>query len=289
MRPWDTLVVAQADRTYGATPDGVIPRPIAIYCNSFTANEAEWCDFASGDNLPPVAPLPSEATESALAAERPLFLRTLRSVFAAHIRAPERKALDPSGRPCTGRTEGLLQPAPTEAYKTVAIGREANYSHQTGVLTDPEYSGYPDISRERVWERALTILRATARTDGHTELAHELEVSESALRRYLKSGRGRTRTHARALEHAATLAHAALTRAHPGQALPTNSEALSTSQRERGDRSTRRAAPRATRHSKEGNDAGAEHAVANRAGAATWHPGIERDTLARLAASTRPF
>ena len=226
VRPWDTLVVAQADRTYGATPDGVIPRPVAIYRNSFTADQAEWCDFASGDNLPPVAPLPSEATESTLAAERPLFLRTLRSVLAAHIRAPERKALAPNGRPCTGRTEGLLQPASTEAYKSVAIGREANYSHETGILTDPDYTLYPNPSRQHAHKRALAILRAAVRSESHTELARALEISESAVRRYLKSGRARARTRDKAREHAAALARDALNRAHPGQPLPANPEAL---------------------------------------------------------------
>jgi hypothetical protein len=226
VRPWDTFVVAQVDRIYGTTPDGLIPRPVAIYRNGFTAEQAEWFDFASGVSLPQVSAVPSETSEHALAAERPLFLRTLRSVFAAHIRAPERKALGPDGRPCTGRTEGLLHPSPTEAYKSVAIGREANYSQVTGVLTDPDYTLYRSIAREPVRERVLTILRAAARTDGHAELAQALEVSESAARRYLKSGRARTRTHARALEHAAELAHDRLSCAYPGQALPTNPEAL---------------------------------------------------------------
>jgi hypothetical protein len=72
----------------------------------------------------------------------------------------------------------------------------------------------------------LAVLRATARTDGHARLAHELELSESALRRYLKTGRARPTTHACASRHAVSLAHAALVRRHPGEPLPTDPATL---------------------------------------------------------------
>ena len=166
------------------------------------------------------------ASEAAIAVERPLFLRSLRSVLTAHVRAPERKALGPNGRPCTGPTEGILRATPTEAYTTVAIGREANYSHETGILTDPDYTHYPDVIGQSARKRTLAILRAAARADGYAELTHALDLSESAVRRYLKSGLGRTRTHTLAVEHAAALAHNALSRTHPGQALPKPPEAL---------------------------------------------------------------
>ena len=225
-RPWDTLVVAQADRIYGTTRDGSIPRPVALYRNNFSADQAQWIDSASDTALPAAAALPTEPNAHALTSARPLYLRTLRSILAAHIRAPERKALRPDGEPCTSRTHGILHSAPTEAFETVAIGREANYTEEAGVLNDPTYTEFPDSSRDRAQRRVLAVLRATARTGGYARLAHELELSESALRRYLKTGRARPATHARAHHQAATLAHTALAQAHPGQVVPQDPEAL---------------------------------------------------------------
>ena len=225
-RPWDTLVVAQVDRIFGTNPDGVIPRPVALYRNGFTCDQGHWYDFATGEALPPAAPLPTEPSTHALAAERPLFLRTLRGILTAHIRAPERKALGPSGSPCTSRTEGRLQPARTEAYNAVAIGREANYSHEAGILADPDYTLYPDSSRDTTRNQVLRVLRAATRTSGQRKVANALGLSESALRRYLKSGRARARIRAVAEQHAAELARSALAAAHPGQPLPTHAEAL---------------------------------------------------------------
>jgi hypothetical protein len=202
-------------RLLGADREESIPRPMAVYRKGFTIEDAEWRDFVTGTRLPSVTPMPDAVTERELAADRPLYLRTMRSLFTAHVRAPERKAVQTDGRPCTSRTASLLRPMPTEAHTMVAIGRETNYSEEAGVLNEPAYTTFPDPERDRTSERALTILRTAARRDGHSALACTLGLSDSALRRYLKSGRARTRTQARALQHAASIAGDSLLRAHP--------------------------------------------------------------------------
>jgi hypothetical protein len=225
-RPFDTLVVAQADRIYGATSDGGIPRPVALYRADFTVEQAAWRDFATGLPLPHAASPPRDADEPALSRERPLYLRRMRQLFATHVRAPERKALDGNGQPCKGRTEGLLEAAPTVAYRAIPIGRETNYSETAGVLNEPEFTSFPGRGREDVAERALAVLRRAAHTARQSELASALGLSSSGLRRFLTSGRARAHTQTRVTHHAAVLACAALARAYPGQRLPEDPEVL---------------------------------------------------------------
>src|SRR5262249_12674130 len=85
-----------------------------------------------------------------------------------------------------------------------AIGRETNYTDEAGVLNEPEYTTFRDPARDRTSERTLTILRATARKEPHAKVAHALGLSESALRRYLKSGRLRATTQTRTIHNAST-------------------------------------------------------------------------------------
>jgi hypothetical protein len=171
------------------------------------AEHADWLDFQTGKPLPPPRTTTGEPGERAIAGNRPLYLRTLRSILTAHIRAPERKSVDTAGKPRNSRTEGRLRPSPTIAHTTVPIGRETNFSDETGLIRDPAYTTYPDPTHDRRHEHVLTILRNRARLPGGTaELQTALGLSERGLRRYLNSGRARAQTWAPAEAHALMLA-----------------------------------------------------------------------------------
>src|SRR5262249_349765 len=138
---------------------------------------------------------------------RPIYIRTLRDLLAGHLRAPERKALDPDGTPCTARTAGLLRPTPTEAYAAIAIGRETNYADTVGLLSQPQYAISPDTRRPRSADRARAILNAIARSPaGRAELLEALGVSDRTLRRYLQTGHGSGTTLGAAIRVAASIA-----------------------------------------------------------------------------------
>jgi hypothetical protein len=226
-RPWDTLIVAQADRVYGHTHDGGLPRPVTTQQSDLDPERADWLDFATGQPLPPACIPIGALDERALRRSRDLYLRTFRSILSAHTRAPERKSLGPDGRPCTSRTEGLLHPAPTIATGTVPIGRETNYSEETGLVRDPDYTRYPDPASDLSRQHVLRILRAHSRRPGiYTEIAARIGLTDGGLRRYLRTGRGRTKTLQRAEGVALELARTCLRQRQPTAALPTDPRSL---------------------------------------------------------------
>jgi hypothetical protein len=226
-RPYDTLIVAQADHIYGRTPDGELPRPVTTNRPDLDPEQADWWNFTTGQQLPPARIPTAELGERALTSSRPLYLRTFRSILSAHIRAPERKSLGPNGRPCTSRTQGLLQPAPTTATTTVPIGRETNYSEETGLLRDPTYTTYPDLRSDASRQNVLAILQARSRQPGgHAELVAQLGLSDSGVRRYLRSGRARAETLQRAHAVALELARSQIQRRDPKMAAPTDLRSL---------------------------------------------------------------
>jgi hypothetical protein len=177
--------------------------------------------------LPPAQTATGAPDERAIARNRPLYLRTFRSILTAHTRAPERKSLNSNGTTCTARTEGQLRPSPTIARTTVPIGRETNYTDEAGLTRDPGYTSYPDPTHDNTRDPALTILRRQAREPGgRTELAAALELSDTGLRRFLTSGRCRPKTRQRAWEVAIRCAHTYLRDQRPHQHLPTDPETL---------------------------------------------------------------
>jgi hypothetical protein len=227
VRPWDTLIVAQADRQLGRTTGGNLPRPVTPYRPGLSPLDASWRDYATGQPLPPARLVGDNPEERSIRANRPLYLRSFRSLLAAHIRAPEQKALGPDGKPCTARTTGPLQPAPTIAYAAIAIGRETNYSDDAGVLHDPDYTRYPNPKRHLAPEHALLVLRRHARhPDRRRQIAKALQLSGSALHRYLQTGKTRPARITLAIEYACSIARAALSRAYPLQPLPEDDTAL---------------------------------------------------------------
>jgi hypothetical protein len=226
-RPWDTIIVAQADRFYGRTPDGELPRPVTASRPDLDPERADWWDFSTGQPLPPASVATGELGERALTSSRPLYLRTYRSILIAHIRAAERKSLGPDGRPCTSRTEGPLRAAPTTATGTLPIGRETNYSEETGLLRDPDYTTYADPAHDLPHHHVLAILRAHSRQPGgRTALAAELGLSASGLCRFLHTGRGRAKTVQAAQTAALSLARGSFRARHPSAAIPTDAGSL---------------------------------------------------------------
>jgi hypothetical protein len=110
----------------------------------------------------------------------------------------------------------------------VPIGRETNYTDQTGILTDPDYTTYPDPGRDQLTVRARAILQAHLARDGHREeTAATLGISDRTLRRYLNTGKARPATLKHAAELAATIARTTLQLANPdGVPLPADREGL---------------------------------------------------------------
>jgi hypothetical protein len=145
---------------------------------------------------------------------------------------------------------------PTEAHATVAIGRETNYTEEAGVLNEPEYTTFPDPGRDQVAERALSVLRATARTSPHDKLASALGLSRSGLRRFLRSGRVRAQTGRMEVLLPAKRLHGPTPLKH----FRMKSNRCSTSQRTNPGYSSH-AAPRAERGSKDGRRGGATDAA----------------------------
>jgi hypothetical protein len=189
-RPYDPLVVAYADQHLGQQEDGQLPKPVSIYTPGFTVEHASWRDFMTGRTLERVRSAPQQIQEQALTRGRPTYIRTLRTLLTGHLRAPERKALAADGTPCSARTAGLLRPAPTEAFAAIPIGRETNYADTVGVLSEAEYTVFPDSSRNPSVSKARAILTAVARSPaGRAELLAALDVSDRTLRRYLRTGR----------------------------------------------------------------------------------------------------
>jgi hypothetical protein len=228
LRPWDRLIVAQADRQLGRTSDGTLPRPVTPYRPNLDSLAAAWRDYATGRPLPPARLFGAIPDERSLRASRPLYLRSFRSLLAAHIRAPELKALSADGTPCRAGTAGPLHPAPTIAYATVAIGREANYSDDAGVLREPDYTSYPNATHDQVADNALAVLRQHVRqADGHREIARALQLSDRGVRRYLQTGRISSTRKALAITYAASLAEEAFNRTYPNASLrPRQPQAL---------------------------------------------------------------
>jgi hypothetical protein len=155
-----------------------------------------WIDYTTGKPLPPAHITAQAATETSL--RRVLRLSSYRSILTRHIRAPERKAADPDGNPCRSRTAGPLHAIPTHAYNTEPIGRESNYTNDP-TNDGPTYTTYPDANRDTTKEHVLTMLLAiTRQPSGRAKLAADLQLSDSGLRRYLNTMRGRPQTQRRA-------------------------------------------------------------------------------------------
>jgi hypothetical protein len=226
-RPWDTLVVGQTERPHHRNPDGALRQPVALYHPGLTIENAHWRDYTTGAHLDNVQLAPRHPHERVPGRQHPTPLRTMRSLLTAHVRAPELKALGPNRTPCTARTAGTLRPMPTTAYVTVPIGRETNYPQETGVLREPDYATYPDPNKQPTQEQVRMILRGRALLPGErTRLAQELAISESTLRRYLRTGKTRPRTRERAETLAAAIAQQVIANDFPGAPLPDQPEAL---------------------------------------------------------------
>ena len=100
--------------------------------------------------------------------------------------------------------------------------------NQTGILTDPDYTTYPDPGRDQLTARARAIVNAHLTRNGdREETAAALEISERTLRRYLNTGKARPATIKRAAELAATIARATLQASNPtGGSLPADPAAV---------------------------------------------------------------
>lgn len=139
--------------------------------------------------------------------DRPLFLRTFRSLLSSYFRHPDAKAIDLEGHVCDGATSAELRPRPTIGFEAVPIGRETNYGTDVGISRSPSYSEFPDPTRDLTTRRVLRVLMdVVAEPGGRTTIAADLDISMSALDRYVASGRARATTRQRAYELALTLA-----------------------------------------------------------------------------------
>jgi hypothetical protein len=196
LRPWDTIITARTERLYNRTAHSTHPLPVVVHAPNLEPEQARWFDYTTGTPLPPARV--TEYAASEISSRRVLHLSSFRSILIQHIRAPERKATGPDGNPCRSSTAGRLTSTPTHTYKTEPIGRESNYTDDP-TNNSPTYTVYHDPNHDTTKEHVLAILRAVARTGGgRATVAARLRLSDSGVRRYLKSGRGRSATEHRA-------------------------------------------------------------------------------------------
>jgi hypothetical protein len=162
--PFSRIAVAHPAPLYARGADGRRRTPVAPFHTGFDPRRARWHDLATGQPLALRFPAADRLSEADLttAIAHTVLCDSVGAALERNSRRPEAKALDAHGDLCGRSTVGLLQPAPTEAIRLLAIGKETRNLERAGISEDPAHTLYTDPNLDAWQQTILPALRRLA-------------------------------------------------------------------------------------------------------------------------------